>query len=309
MRQRAILLAAVAAAALLGTGCPVAIDPSAGPNDGSLLRANRDLTSITFIGHSTTLIQVDGVNVLTDPYYGMTLMGTGRYQAPGVAWENLPEIDVVLLSHDHLDHFNYYTLYKLPSTTTILASAGTAKLFADPKIQAKVVLMKPGQTHDVGDVMIAAERIYHPSKRWLVDRDSGTLGYVVKGADYNVLFVGDSGPCPECYRKIGARHRVDVAILPIGPIIELMHHVHEWPGDALDAMDECGAKIMVPVHWGTWRYAEYPRHTINVLKRETAVRGVEKSVKILEHGDSFFLAPRSPDDPVTTLEAPPVPRG
>ena len=121
MKRRALYLAALAGAAVLWSGCAVATDPTAGPNDGSVLRANEGLTSVTYIGHATTLIQVDGVNVLTDPYYGMTLEGTGRYQAPGVAWENLPEIDVVLISHAHLDHFNYYTLYRLPSTTKILA--------------------------------------------------------------------------------------------------------------------------------------------------------------------------------------------
>ena len=305
MNGRLIFAAiATAAAAALG-GCMVATDPNSGPNDGSMLRANRSLTSVTFIGHSTTLIQMDGVNILTDPYYGMTIMGTGRYQAPGVAWKDLPEIDVALISHSHLDHLNYYTLYRLPSTATIIAPATLTYLFDDRNIQAKLLFLKAGQKTRIKEVTIAAEEVYHPNSRWLFGEDMGTLGYVIEGRDYNVLFVGDAGPGSEPCKKIGERHRIDVAILPIGPIIELMRHVHQWPGDALDAFAETGARVMIPVHWGTWRYAEYPRHSVNVLKRETAVRGLEKHVLVLEHGDTALFAPRRADDPVRRLTAAP----
>ena len=132
-------------ASLLVGGCRLAVDPDAGPNDGSLLRANEHLASVTFIGHSTTLIQTDGLNILTDPYYGMTIVGTGRYQAPGVPWKDLPDIHAVLISHAHLDHLNYYTLHRLPSTTTIIAPATLAHMFRDKRIHAKVLLLRPGR--------------------------------------------------------------------------------------------------------------------------------------------------------------------
>ena len=293
---RALRAAALAAAvAAVVVGCVRPPEAADGPNDGSLLEANERLASITFVSHATTLIQTGGLNILTDPYY----VQAGHYEPVGVGWEDLPEIDLVLISHVHMDHLNRQSLFRLPSTATLIAPAGVAPFLADEEIQPKIVLLKPGQSHTVGEVTIAAEEIFHPSRRMVFwGRDTGTLGYVIKGPGYNVLFVGDSGPRTEYYDVIAERHRVDVAVLPIGPRSHVFHRNHQWPEDAVDAFERTGASVMIPVHWRSRRKLTDPRHTTNILRREAARRGLAENVIVLGHGDTLFLAPRRPGDPV-----------
>lgn len=115
------------------------------PNDGIYLRENNSEFSITWIGHSTLLIQVDGMNILTDPIWSeraspIQFAGPKRYTPPGLAFSDLPEIDVVLISHDHYDHLDKETIKKLGNKPLYFVPLGVGKILSDWGIENFVEL-------------------------------------------------------------------------------------------------------------------------------------------------------------------------
>lgn len=219
---------------------------------------------VTFVNHATTLIQISGVNVLTDPVWSdrvspVSFAGPKRVRPPGIRFEDLPPIDVVLVSHNHYDHTDLATLRRLAARDAPLVLTGLGVSAILPRA-VRAAELDWWQSVDVAPgVTVAAVPVQHFSGRGLSDRN-GTLwtGFVVSAPAGRVFFAGDTGYGPH-FREIARRFpEIRLAILPIGAYRPewFMGPVHETPAQAVDAMRDLGATTAVGMHFGTFELTD-----------------------------------------------------
>ncbi|MFO0722171.1 MAG: MBL fold metallo-hydrolase [Myxococcota bacterium] len=238
---------------------------------------------ITFINHATALVQIDGLNILTDPIYStraspFSFAGPARVRAPGVAFEDLPPIDAVVVSHNHYDHLDLATLKRLAERDhpKILVGLGNELLLEREGISGAVPLDWHQRT-TVGGLEIIAVPTRHWSSRWISDfRYALWAAYIFDSPRAGkVYFAGDTGYGPqfaEAHERYGAMR---AALLPIGAFKPewFMHNHHMSPEDALKAHRDLGAGTSVAIHFGTFPladdgYAEAPRILQGLAERE-----------------------------------------
>ena len=217
---------------------------------------------VTFVNHATTLIQVDGLNVLTDPIWSeraspVSWAGPRRVRPPGLRFEDLPPIDVVLVSHSHYDHLDLPTLVRIARAfprAHFYVGLGVAPLLAQQHIR-NVRELDWWQELKLGVVTLAAVPAQHFSNRGLCDRDYTLFaGYVLRGPAGAVFFAGDTGYGPH-FRAIGQKYGpLRLAILPIGAYKPewFMGPIHLSPAQAVQAHDDLRAQTSVAIHFGTF---------------------------------------------------------
>lgn len=233
------------------------------PNPPALVGAG-DLR-VTFINHATTLIQMDGVNILTDPIWSdrcspLSWMGPRRARPPGIRFQQLPHIDVVLLSHNHYDHLDLPTLRRLAREhrPSFVAPLGNREFLRRRGIPA-AELDWWQRLHLQDGVALTCVPAQHFSSRGLFDRDR-TLwaGFVVTGPAGTVYFAGDTGFGPHFAQVRERFGPVRLALLPIGAFRPewFMSRVHMSPDEALEAHRILEAGTSVATHFGTFRLAD-----------------------------------------------------
>ncbi len=234
--------------------------PSVAPDLATLRRppAPGEPARITWLGHASFLVQLDGVSLLVDPALGPKLFGgIARNVPPGVAIEDLPKIDAVLVSHAHYDHLDLPTVQKVGAP--VIAGLGLERWFRDRKIFATELGW--WSSARVGPVRITFVPSQHWSRRGLFDTNR-TLwgGFVVEGTRATVYHSGDSAYFAG-FKEIGARFpNIDAALLPIGAYDPpwFMESMHMNPEQALRAFRDLGARTFVAMHWGTFKLADEP---------------------------------------------------
>lgn len=222
---------------------------------------------VTFINHSTVLLQFDGLNVLTDPIYEQRVSpvqfaGPERNGPPGIRFEDLPKIDVLLLSHNHWDHLEIGTVSRLCARDqpTVICPLGV-KAFLEKEGCQNVIELDWRQSRAVNDrTTVHCVPAQHFSGRGLFDRN-GTLwaGYVLANARTgNLYFAGDSGYGPH-FRTIGdAYGPMRLALIPIGAYKPnwFMSPVHCNPAEAVQIHQDVGSEQSVAIHFGTFPLAD-----------------------------------------------------
>ena len=214
----------------------------------------------TWLGHSTVLIEIDGFRVLTDPVWGARaspsrLAGPKRFQPVPVALKAMPPVDVVLLSHDHYDHLDYWTIRALvKSNVPFVTSLGVgAHLQAWGVPAERIFELDWWETWRLGDLEITAAPSQHFSGRGLKDRNA-TLwsSLAIRTPKHSVFFSGDTGLTPE-YALIRERlGPFDLVMLEVGAYHPSWGHIHLGPKNALEALALLGGGAFLPVHWGTF---------------------------------------------------------
>ncbi|TMA11525.1 MAG: MBL fold metallo-hydrolase [Deltaproteobacteria bacterium] len=236
-------------------------------NDGAALRAGLINPSITWIGHSTLLVQVDGLNVLTDPHWGaraspLSWAGPKRLNPPGLAFEELPQIDVVVISHDHYDHLDLGTVKRLAEThdPLFLVPLGLKAWFADNGM-SRVEELDWWQERQYRGVRFVCVPAQHFSQRTLWDGNTRLwASWAVLSRERRLYFAGDTGyfaGFKETGRRLGP---FDVAAIAIGAYLpsEIMKAVHTTPEEAVQVAVDLEARILLGIHWGTFDLAEEP---------------------------------------------------
>jgi L-ascorbate metabolism protein UlaG (beta-lactamase superfamily) len=218
---------------------------------------------LTWLGHSTVLLEVGGRRVLTDPVFGeraspLTFAGPRRFHPTPVRLDELPPLDAVLLSHDHYDHLCKETMSALArGTVPIVTSLGVgAHLEALGVARERIVELDWHESAEVGGVRFTATPAQHFSGRGLHDRNT-TLwsSWVVEAGTRRVFFSGDTGLTEE-FKGIGARHGpFDLLMLEVGAWHEAWGDIHLGPRNALIAAGWLGGATLFPVHWGTFNLA------------------------------------------------------
>jgi L-ascorbate metabolism protein UlaG (beta-lactamase superfamily) len=238
--------------------------PSMSPLDtwtktpGSGLRA-------TWLGHSTVLIEIDGLRVLTDPVWGpraspSSLAGPKRFQPVPVALRAMPPLDLVIVSHDHYDHLDYPTIRELAKLEVpFVTSLGVgAHLEAWGVAAQRIVELDWWESHQVPNsgLTVTAAPSQHFSGRGLKDRNL-TLwsSFIIRGERHAVFFSGDTGLTSE-YELIRARlGPFDLVMLEVGAFHPAWGDIHLGPHNALKALGLLGGGAFLPVHWGTFSLA------------------------------------------------------
>ncbi|MEO1052407.1 MAG: MBL fold metallo-hydrolase [Bacteroidota bacterium] len=223
--------------------------------------------SVTFINHSTFLLQVDGVNILTDPVYSLRCSpfqwaGPKRMRPPGIKFEDLPKIDYVIISHNHYDHLDENSVKRLKEEhdPQFLVPLGISAFMKTLGIE-KSVDLDWWETYSIADsVEIAAVPAQHFSGRGMLDRDA-TLwcGYAIKRPGGNIYFAGDTGYNQEMFTEIGERFKpLKLSLIPIGAYLPrwFMSPIHTSPEDAVKAHKDLASEHSIATHFGTFPLAD-----------------------------------------------------
>jgi L-ascorbate metabolism protein UlaG (beta-lactamase superfamily) len=220
---------------------------------------------VTWLGHSTLLIEIDGVRVLTDPVWGpraspSRLAGPKRFQPVPVALSAMPPVDLVLVSHDHYDHLDYPTIRELakrdlPFVTSLGVGAHLEFWGVRPE---RIVELDWWESHPLpnSEVTLTAAPSQHFSGRRLKNRNA-TLwsSFVIRTPRHSVFFSGDTGLTSE-YRSIRERlGPFDLVMLEVGGFHPAWGDIHLGPKNALDALALLGGGPFLPIHWGTFSLA------------------------------------------------------
>jgi L-ascorbate metabolism protein UlaG (beta-lactamase superfamily) len=281
---------------------PEWIDAPFGPKPPE--RVGGGAMRVTFINHSTTLLQMDGVNILTDPIWSersspVEFVGPRRHRAPGIRFEDLPPIDVVLVSHNHYDHLDVTTLLRLVARDAprIVVPLGNGALLAKHGMFGVTELDWWNGAALAPGVRVTCVPAQHFSSRAISDRDANLWGgFVVSGPAGNAYFAGDTGWGPH-FEEIGSRFApIRLALLPIGSYLPrwFMKPMHMDPADAVRAHHALDASTSVAIHFGTFQLgddgAEEPVHE---LRRALAAADVlingEPRFWILDQGEGRDL--------------------
>ncbi|PLR97840.1 MBL fold metallo-hydrolase [Bacillus sp. T33-2] len=231
--------------------------PHSERKEAERLRGNRKDFSITWIGHATFLIQSGGLNILTDPVWAKWMGTQRRLTEPGIAIEDLPDIDIVLISHSHYDHLDFATIKKLKGDITYYVPAGLEQLFAR-RGYAKVVEADWWDKLDHASLNISFVPAQHWTKRTLTDTNTSHWGgWVIESESKTIYFAGDSGYF-RGFKEIGEKFEIDYALMPIGAYEPewFMRTSHINPEDAIKAFTELKATKFIPMHYGAYRLAD-----------------------------------------------------
>ncbi len=250
------------------------------------------MNSVTFINHATVLIQLGGVHVLTDPVYSWTLgFYIPRLAKPGIPIDELPPIDIILISHADYDHLNLKTLRRLrkKKQSTIVFPEGLSKYGRRTGFE-NFLEMKLWEKSEIHNLTVTCVPAKHTNKRLPWDRKRTLAsGYVVESNGAAIYFAGDTGYDVH-FGLIAERFSIDVALLPIGAYkpYEWFRLLHLKPETALKAFIDLKAKTMIPIHWGTFKISDEPLDEPPALLREQSqLLGLSERVKILNNGESF----------------------
>lgn len=230
----------------------------------SPISRSRDL-SITWIGHSTFLIQVAGFNILTDPIFFDIAPFFNRILPVGIALDSLPPIDFVIISHNHRDHMDEKTLLTLKNNekTVFLVPFNDKKWFTKRGFN-KVIECMWWDSHSFKDLQLGFADIrftflpaFHWSQRGLFDYNKSLWGsWMITCNDKNYYFAGDTAYSTHFKDIAKSFNSIDIALMPIGPCEphELMKYSHVSAEQAGKAYLDLGAKHFVPMHWGTYYF-------------------------------------------------------
>ncbi len=218
---------------------------------------------VTWLGHSTTLIEIDGARFLTDPVWGprtspLSFVGPERWYAPPAALEDLPRLDAVVISHDHYDHLDAPTIRRLAGTGVrfVVPLGVGAHLEAWGVAPDRITELDWWEAIEVAGVRLVATPARHASGRHVLDQNR-TLwaGYAFVGPTRRAFFSGDTGMFPE-FADIGARFGpFDVTMIEIGAYGAAWPDWHIGPEQALEAHRMLRGRSFIPIHWGLFDLA------------------------------------------------------
>lgn len=268
-----------------------AVTPRTGQSRRPVL-AKQNQMGITFIGHSSFLIQIGGQTIVIDPNYAKWIFVLKRLRRPGVRVRDLPPVDIVMVSHAHFDHLHRPSLRAIARHTRRLT--GKAPILIVPEHVGdlvsdlgfrQVIEMKWWESFRHGNITIT----HTPSKHWgariIRDMHRGFGGFVVKSSKHSFYHSGDTAYF-DGFREIGTRLQPEVALLPIGAYDPpSFRNVHTNPEDAVQAFQDMNARWMVPMHYGTFRLSHEPmEEPVQFLEEVATKRGILDRVLVLQEG-------------------------
>jgi len=247
-------------------------------------KVKRNEFGVTWIGHASFLIQTRGKNILIDPIWAKWLKIVKRVKLPGLKLRDLPEIDLVLITHAHFDHLDRKTLRKIAEDQPVIVPFEVGNLVQNLGFRS-VHELDYWQTYRSGPVKITLTPANHWGARMLHDSHRGFGGYVIEVGERCIYHCGDTAYF-DGFKEIGKRFPIDVALLPIGAYDPPSgRDVHMTPEQAVRAFQDLNAKKLVPMHYGTFRLSyepisEPPDRLVACAKEQ----GIEHQICIMTEG-------------------------
>lgn len=217
--------------------------------------------TLTWLGQSTFLLRINGTTILTDPFLTNRASpvsfvgGITRYTPPGITIENLPKIDMIIVSHNHYDHLDFHTIDALPNKESIHVGVplGVSELFEEAGYK-NINELDWHESFTIGDIRLEALPAVHDSGRSLLDKDESLwASWGISTPSGKYYFGGDTAYSP-VFKQAGDQYQsFDMAVLPIGAYSphELMWMSHLTPEQAIKAGQDLNADTLVAGHWGT----------------------------------------------------------
>jgi L-ascorbate metabolism protein UlaG (beta-lactamase superfamily) len=239
---------------------------------------------VTWIGHASFLIQTHGVNLLIDPNWAKWMKVIKRLKHPGLRLHDLPQIDLVAVTHAHFDHLDRKTLREVADEQPIVVPFEVGNLVHDLGFHS-VHELNYWESYQHGPLKITLTPAHHWGARMLHDSHRGFGGYVIEAGGRTIFHCGDTAYF-DGFAEIGERFPIDIALLPIGAYDPPTgRDVHMNPEEAVVAFIELKAKRLVPMHYGTFRLSyepldEPPQRLLACARKH----GIEDKVSILTEG-------------------------
>jgi L-ascorbate metabolism protein UlaG (beta-lactamase superfamily) len=247
-------------------------------------RLTHGQVALTWIGHASFLAQFNDLNVLIDPNFANWLFLVKRIRRSGLKIQDLPPIDVILLTHAHFDHFHRPTLRRLRSPKLAIMPWGMGDLAADLGFE-RIIELQWWESFSSGDCKITLTPSKHWGARVIHDDHRGYGGFLIEHQGRRLYHAGDSAYFSG-FKEIGRTSPPEIAMLPIGAYYpDSFRHGHMGPDEALKAFGDLEAKWLVPMHYGTFKLSfeamdEPPRW----LKELAVNNGQSHHLQILQEG-------------------------
>ena len=236
--------------------------------------------AVTWFGHASALLEIDGQRVLVDPVWGYRVspsptIGPTRLHEPPIALAELPPVDAVVISHDHYDHLDLPTVRELLrwQTAPFVVPLGIGEHLRKWGVPEKrIVELDWDDSITIGELTLTCTEARHFSGRFFARDTTLWASWVLAGPRHRVFFGGDTGYTP-AFAGIGARlGPFDLTLLPVGAYNDAWHAIHLDPEEAMRAHGDLGGRVFLPVHWATFnlafhRWAEPVQRVLTAAER------------------------------------------
>jgi len=251
--------------------------------------------SLAWLGHTSVLINFYGIHILTDPALGKRIgvslgpgtVGPKRYIAPALDVKELPPIDVLLLSHAHMDHMDVPTLRRFDSGTFTVSAKATDDVLASASLKKITELSWNDRLtfrNKLGELQIEAIEVKHWGQRWPSERVRGYNGYILRREGKAILFGGDTART-SLFSDVRSRGPFKAAIMPIGAYQPWIWN-HCTPEQALEMANAAGAEYLLPVHHQTFRLSDEPMNE-PIHRLEAALEREPERLALRRVGETF----------------------
>jgi L-ascorbate metabolism protein UlaG (beta-lactamase superfamily) len=257
--------------------------------------SDRHVTA-TWLGHATVLVNFFGLRILTDPTLearvgadiGVGTVGPKRLVASPLSFEELPPIDLILLSHAHMDHFDMPTLENFSGAPQAVTARETLDLFSGLKFRRNATELGWGESTMVrtprGDVRVEGFEVSHWGARWRHDKHRGFNGYILEREGKKIMFGGDTA-ITDKFEAIRSKGQFDLAIMPIGSY-KPFKRSHCTPEESVKMTNDARGEKLLPIHFKTFRLGE--EGTIEPMERlQEAI--AEDRIALRDIGQTFQL--------------------
>ena len=219
---------------------------------------DKDDVLITWFGHSTILIQMNGLNILVDPIFSSVaspfFIGPKRFSELPCNIDDLPDIDIVVITHDHYDHLDYKSIKKLnKKTSKFVVPLGIDKDLERFGVDSnKITNMAWWEEINVDGLTIACTPSSHYSARFILDYGKSLYSSFVFKDSYNTVFVSGDTAYGDHFKEIGEKYDIDFALLDSGQYNVKWHNSHMFPEESVQASIDLNSKLSMPIHWGAF---------------------------------------------------------
>jgi L-ascorbate metabolism protein UlaG (beta-lactamase superfamily) len=253
----------------------------------------------SWLGHASVLINFYGLNILTDPVLqsrcgadlGLGIVGPKRMVAPALSVKDLPRIDLVLLSHAHLDHMDSATLSKLKAGPQTVLAHRTEDLLDGTNLKKRTEL-KWGEktvvkTESHGDIEVEAFEVKHWGARWRHDTYRGYNGYILRRGGKQIIFGGDTAMI-DTFAALKSKGPFELACMPIGAYNPFIW-AHCNPEQAVSMANDAGARYIMPIHHSTFRFGR-ETYTEPLERFEAALSNEPQRIALRNAGETFVTS-------------------
>jgi L-ascorbate metabolism protein UlaG (beta-lactamase superfamily) len=257
--------------------------------NGALPELKSGEIGVTWIGHASFLIQMNGRSLLIDPNWAKWLKVIKRLRQPGMELHDLPHIDLVLVTHAHFDHLDRRTLREVARDQPIVVPFEVGNLVHDLGFKS-VHELHYWETFEFENLRITLTPCHHWGARMLHDSHRGFGGFVIEANGRTLFHCGDTAYF-DGFREIGERFPIEIALLPIGAYDPPTgRDVHMNPEEAVRAFCELRAQTLVPMHYGTFRLSyEPPDEPPARLLANARKHGIEEKICVMTEGHTVVF--------------------